>query len=269
MGTFSIAIEDVTSPLVEAKSQADVDAAIAAALAEAGIDGLNPDECVELMTGDLFTSAEGVAVAYSAASDGASVSVSVSGSTVKVCGVSAGEANVTVTATGTPPAAGATISQTVSNVAQISFGVTVALVDLAITLSGPEDMNVVEGMSYTLTATANRAVEMDTMVELVQTDGTAAPADYTVEPITIMAGETAGTTMLMVVEDDVAESAGNMAEMLTLEGRFADDQDSDAMKTNAVMFYLWDAAVPALPIIAQLLLAGFLAIGGYRRYLRR
>ena len=36
-----------------------------------------------------------------------------------------------------------------------------------------------------------------------------------------------------------------------------------------VSLYIWDAAVPALPIIAQLLLAAFLAIGGYRRYLRR
>ena len=41
------------------------------------------------------------------------------------------------------------------------------------------------------------------------------------------------------------------------------------MQTNSVSFYLWDAAVPALPVIAQLLLAAFLAIGGYRRYLRR
>ena len=34
-------------------------------------------------------------------------------------------------------------------------------------------------------AMANRAVEMDTMVELVPPDGTASPADYSVEPITI------------------------------------------------------------------------------------
>ena len=63
--------------------------------------------------------------------------------------------------------------------------------------------------------------------------------------------------------DEMAENADNMSEMLTLEGRVG------AMKTNALSFYLWDAAVPALPIIAQLLLAAFLAIGGYRRYLRR
>ena len=132
-----------------------------------------------------------------------------------------------------------------------------------ITLSGPEDMNLVEGMSYEITATANGPVTEDTMVELVQTDGTASPSDYEVESITIMAGETMGSTMLMVSDDEMMESADNMAEMLTLEGRVG------AMKTNALSFYLWDAAVPALPIIAQLLLAAFLAIGGCRRYLRR
>ena len=135
----------------------------------------------------------------------------------------------------------------------------VELADLMITLSGPEDINIAEGMSGMVTATANRAVTEDTMVELIQTEGTASPADFTAEPITIMAGEMTGTTMVMAVEDDMMEDM----EMLTLEGRVG------AMKTNTVSFNLWDAAVPALPIIAQLLLAAFLAIGGYRRYLRR
>ncbi len=91
------------------------------------------------------------------------------------------------------------------------------------------------------------------------TGGTASPADYTAEPITIMAGETMGTTMVTAVEDDTAEEA----EMLTLQGRIGGEM------TNSVELTIWDAAVPALPVIAQLLLAAFLAIGGYRRYLRR
>ena len=37
----------------------------------------------------------------------------------------------------------------------------------------------------------------------------------------------------------------------------------------SVSLTVWDAAVPALPIIAQLLLAGLLGAGGYRRYRRR
>ena len=42
-----------------------------------------------------------------------------------------------------------------------------------------------------------------------------------------------------------------------------------ARSRATVTLYLWDVAVPALPLIAQLLLGLFLAIGGYRRYLRR
>jgi hypothetical protein len=119
-------------------------------------------------------------------------------------------------------------------------------------------------MEYTITAKANRAVEMDTMVELVQTAGTASPADYTVAAISIAAGESMGTTKLMVTEDDMDEHGAGMEESLTLEGRIG------AMKTtNSLMFHLWDAAVPALPLVAQLLLAAFLALGGCRRYLRR
>ena len=99
------------------------------------------------------------------------------------------------------------------------------------------------------------------MVELVLAGGTASPADYSAEPITIPAGQSEGTTMVMATEDGTPE-AGH--ETLTLEGRIG------ALKTtNTVTFNIWDAAVPALPVIAQLPLAAFLAIGGYRRYRRR
>ncbi len=135
------------------------------------------------------------------------------------------------------------------------------------TLSGPDDMNAVEGMEYTITAEASSAVPMETTVEIMRdrAASTADDDDYTVENITIMAGETMGTTMLMVTEDDMPDGGtdDNMSESLVLFGMVGN------MQTNDVKFYLWDAAVPALPVIAQLLLAAFLAIGGYRRYLRR
>ena len=75
------------------------------------------------------------------------------------------------------------------------------------TLSGPMDMNIVEGQSYELTATANQAVHMDTEVMLVR-DRAASDAgddDYTVGSITIAAGATSGTTMLMVTADDMPD----------------------------------------------------------------
>ena len=135
----------------------------------------------------------------------------------------------------------------------------------AFTLSGPEDMNLVEGKSYMLTVTADPAVQMDTEVMIMRdrSMSDADDADFTAEPVMIMAGETMGTTMLMVTEDGMDDAGHAMPEMLVVFGMV------DGMETNSLTFYTWDMAVPALPLIAQLLLAAFLAIGGYRRYLRR
>ena len=69
--------------------------------------------------------------------------------------------------------------------------------------------------------------------------------------------------MLTAVDDGMTENADNTAEMLTLEGRVVD------IKTNSLSCCLWDAAVPVLTGLAQLLLAVFLAASGYRRCLRR
>ena len=133
------------------------------------------------------------------------------------------------------------------------------------TLSGPDDMNLVEGESYELTVTADPAVQMETTIMIMRdrSMSDADDADYTVEPVVIMAGESTGTTMLMVTEDSMDDAGSGMPEMLVVFGMV------DGMETNSLTFYTWDMAVPALPLIAQLLLAAFLAIGGYRRYLRR
>ena len=146
--------------------------------------------------------------------------------------------------------------------------------DMEITVElSSEDMNIVEGdmdaangtkAAAMLTATASSAVQVDTTVVIMR-DGTSSAGmdDFTADPITITAGETVGTTMVMAVEDNMPDSGAGMPEMLVLYGSV------DGMNTNMVSFYIWDMAVPALPLIAQLLLAAFLAIGGYRRYLRR
>ena len=266
-GASMLTIVDATTPLVYAKPQAELDAAVEAAKdAAMGADGMFTDgEMIKFMGSALFGAAQGTMVIYWAKSSDVTVATAVvSDDEITVTAMGKGDAMITVEASASTPA-GVTINkQTEADRASIEIPVSVALEALAITLKGPDaGMNLVEGMSYTLTANANRAVGMDTMVELVQTDGTAAPADYKVEPITIPAGGSMGTTTLMVEDDGMMENEGNMAEMLTLEGRVG------TMKTNSLMFYLWDAAVPALPIIAQLLLAAFLALGGYRRYLRR
>ena len=267
-GVSTLTIEDDTAKLVWAKTDDEVNAAVTAAkTAGVGADDMfTAGEMVKIMGSALFGAGEGVTLSYSAkTSDPKVVDYSVSNGEVTVTAMGKGDAMITITAHASMPA-GVTINkQTDPGEASIDIPFEVGLEALTIELEGPDaGMNLVEGMEYTITAKANRAVEMDTMVELVQTDGTASPADYEVESITIMMGESMGTTKLMVKDDGMMENEGDMTEMLTLEGRIG------AMKTtNSLMFYLWDAAVPALPVIAQLLLAALMALGGYRRYLRR
>ncbi len=257
--TFSLPIEDATTPLVLVKDGAND--AVEAAL---GADPLNAGRTIEIGTGDLFVwDDDAVAVAFSVDVDGAAVSAFAGDDAVTLVTEGAGEAQVTVTATATPRGGSLTVTQDRANVARLTFPVTVELAALAITLTGPDDVNLVEGMSYAVTAEANRAVTEDTVVELTPTAGTASPADYEVEPITIAAGEVSGSTMLLVVEDGEADSGAGSPETLTLTGRVG------SMTTNALTFHLWDAAVPALPVVAQLLLAALLGLGGYRRYRRR
>ena len=132
------------------------------------------------------------------------------------------------------------------------------------TLSGPMDMNLVEGQDYELTVTADPAVQVDTEVMIMRDGSSSADdADFMVESVMLAAGEAMGTTMLMVTDDGMDDSGHGMPEMLTIYGM------ANGQSTNSLTFNIWDAAVPALPIIAQLLLAVFLAIGGYRRYLRQ
>ena len=137
--------------------------------------------------------------------------------------------------------------------------------EITYTLSGPDDMNLVEGEEYELTVMAEPAVLMDTEVMVMRdrANSDADEDDYTVDPIMIMAGETSVSAMLMVEDDGPGDAGHGDPEELTLYGMVGN------MQTNSVSFYLWDAAVPALPVIAQLLLAAFLAVGGYRRYYRR
>ena len=255
-----LTITDETTPLLTAVTNEEleemVDAARMASAAGDGNDLWTPGEMFNLDGDDLFDSDSAVQVA--ATSSSGAVGVSTQGSMVMLEAMEVGTATVTITGT---VLSSFTSSQTVDNIASVEFDLEVEQLPLAITLSGPDDMNLAEGRRAMVTATANRAVTADTRVELNLVDGSGSPADYSVEPIMIMSGQTTGTTMLMATEDGMEEAM----ETLTFEGTFG----SGMKTTNQVTFNIWDAAVPALPIIAQLLLAAFLAVGGYRRYLRR
>ena len=268
-GVLSLMIMDGTQKLVYAKTQEEVEAAIYAAKnAGAGDDmTFTEGEMLEVMGNALFSSAEGVTLSYTAESDHDHVAmVSVSGGMVMVtAGDEPGMAHITVTAHASMSSGVKILDQTDPGMASVMFPVEVGLEALSIMLTGPEDPNVAEGgMGAMVTATANRAVTEDVTVNLMRdrSMSTAGDADYTAEAITIAAGEMMGSTMVMAVEDNMAEDMEELVLYGMTEGMAGE-------VTGEVHLHLWDAAVPALPVIAQLLLAAFLAVGGYRRYRRR
>ena len=269
-GVSMLTIEEGTTKLVSPKTDEEIQAVIYPAK-EAGMGAdmmFNPGETIVVAPASaLFNAAEGVTLSYSAMSDNEDVAtVMVSGSTVTVTAedMAGVMGHITITAHASMPSAAKGLPQTDPREASIIFPVEVGLEALSIMLSRPEDMNLAEGMSAMVTATANRAVTADVTINLMRdrSMSSADDMDFTAEAITIEAGMMSGTTMVMAVEDNMMEDM----EELVLYGMAADNAGE---VTGEVMFYIWDAAVPALPIIAQLLLAAFLAIGGYRRYRRR
>ncbi|MDE0002001.1 MAG: hypothetical protein OXQ29_04855 [Rhodospirillaceae bacterium] len=242
----------------------------------AGDGGLNPGEMVEIMTDELFDVMEGYTASYSVSVEGDQVSASASGSMVTINALKAGTAHVTITGTATMGSSSLMPSQTVSNVASLTFPVEVVDKPLMITLEMPDTVmgdrgDVVEGSSHDINVMANRMVtEEEGSVEvMIMADRSASDArageDYTVGNATIMAGYDSATATLDVMEDNMPDAGtdDNMGEALVLYGTYG-----DGMETNDLMFTIWDAAVPALPLIAQILLALFLALGGARLYRR-
>ena len=272
-GTFTIALVDSTMKQVEPKPQDEAYPAIMTAMEEAaGDDGLNPGESFSVMTSDLFTVAEGYTAAYGASVEGSGVSVSASGDSIIVEAKSAtdGAAKVTVTATAKMAASSFIPSQTVSNIAEITFPVTVVDKKLVVMLEMPDGVmngNIVEGSSYDINVVANRAVSEDTevMISRDRAGSDAGDDDFSVGSATIMAGDYSATAELMVTEDNMPDGGAedSMGEVLVLFGTVNGEQ------TNALTFTIWDKAVPALPIIGQLVLALFLMAGGARLYRRR
>ena len=134
---------------------------------------------------------------------------------------------------------------------------------VAYTLSGPPDTNLVEGRSYELKVTADATVSRDAAFT-VRRDPAASDAgddDFTLEPssIVIAAGATEGTATLTVADDGEDEHSEALVLLVTAAG---------GNDVGSLAFTLWDASVPMLPFVAQLLLAALLALGGYRRFRR-
>ena len=272
----AITITDGTMKLVWAKTQDEVETAVYdAKMAGMGDDEMfTSGEMIEVMGSALFNAAEGVTLSYSAeSSDAAVASTSASNGSVTVTAAGEGDAMITITAHASMPSGVMRNPQSDPREASITFPVEVGLEALSFTLTGPDDMNIVEGgMAHAngtmgaamLTVTANRAVGMDTEVMVMRDRAlsTAMDSDYMPVPtmVTIEMGEMMGSVEITATEDNMAEDMEELV-LYAMVG--------DMMVEGQVKLYIWDAAVPALPIIAQLLLAAFLAIGGYRRYRRR
>ena len=210
----------------------------------------------------LYEVADGVTPTYTATSDMPDVLMAgASGTMLTLTPMSAGNAMVMVEA----------IDSASQSIVSVMYDATVAAAGITYMLSGPENMQLVEGGmdhangtpgSAMLTVTASAAVAADTEVMIMRDRGlsTAGDDDYMAEPLMIMAGETMGSTTVTATSDDMAEPMEELVLYAMVDGMEA---------SGNVHLHIWDAAVPAVPVIAQLLLAAFLAIGGYRRYLRR
>ena len=267
-----------TARLVWAKSEQEVAAVIALAMAAGLGDDMTFDagEQIEILGSALFDSAPAVTLSYTAVSSNSDVASAgiIDAITVTVTAVTGGRmADITITATATPPS-GLTINpQTNPREASITFPVEVDIEALVLELVGPTDMNLVEGGSdhangtagrATVTVRANRPVTREVTVTLMadRAMGDATAADFEAAPIVLGAGATAGSTVVTAVDDGTAEDR----EVLVLFGMAADNAGE---VQGEVTLHLWDAAVPALPVIAHLLLAAFLLWVSGRRYLLR
>ena len=266
-GMLSVTLTDTTTLNVEPRSDVEVELAVATARNVAdGADDMwtYGDDDLSIKLGDLFKlPADGFTVTADAASaDEKVVTAQADAGIVTVTAVGMGTTMVTVTAT--TAASGVQISP---NIASVEFEIEVDELTRVYMVSADDMdmMNLVEGGDGAMvTVSTNLPVTENTEVMLMRDGGSSASDDdYMLEPslVTIMAGEMSGSTTVTATEDNMAEDMEMLTLFLVVDGT--------QMTDKSVSFYLWDAAVPALPLVAQLLLAAFLAIGGCRRYLRR
>ena len=252
-GVLSLGIEDGTATKITPAAEGDAYPAIMAAINKgAGDEGLNPEETVTVMTSALFTLADGYTASYGASVEGDSVSVSTSGETVTINALKAGESKITVTGTARMASSSFIPSQSVSNVAEVTFPVMVEDTPLVVTLSA-DPMEIEAGGTTMITATAKRAVtDGDGAVTIDLTvvgDGT-----LDAESITIAMGDMSGSVMLTANESVTVVATG-----------------SGVSGLMQVMVTVTAAPepVPALPLLGQLALMLSLLGGGVWMYRRR
>ena len=256
-GVLSLYIEDETATKITPKaSEADYAALMAVIAAGGGDDGVNPGDTVTLMTSDLFDVMDGYTASYGVSVEGDSASASASGESVAINALMAGEAKITVTGTARMASSSLIPTQTVSNVAELTFPVMVVDTELVVTLSA-DPMEVDEGGTTMITATANRAVTVGDgavaiALAVVPSDGGTLDA----ESIMIAMGAMSGFATLTANESvTVVASGSGVTGLMQVAVTVTDGPAPEP--------------VPALPLIAQLLLGLGLLGGGARHLYRR
>ena len=249
---LSLTIEDATEKKITPKAtDADYAALMAAIAAGGGDDGVNPGDTVTVMTSDLFDLMDGYTASYGVSVEGDSASASASGEAVTINALMAGEAKITVTGTARMASSSLIPTQTVSNVAELTFPVMVVDTELVVTLSA-EPMEIAAGGTTMITATANRYVTAgDGAVEIALTvvgDGT-----LDADSITIAMGDMSGYAMLTANESVTVVATGTGVSGLM----------------QVMVTVTEPEPVPALPLIAQWLLGLGLLGGGARQLFRR
>ena len=151
---LSLYIDDATTKKITPKaSEADYAALMAAIAAGGGDDGVNPGDTVTIMTSDLFDVEPGYTASYGVSVEGDSANASASGEAITINALMAGEAKITVTGTAKMASSSLIPTQTVSNVAELTFPVMVVDTELVVTLSA-EPMEIEAGGTTMITATA-------------------------------------------------------------------------------------------------------------------
>ncbi len=258
-GVLSLYIEDETAKKITPKaSEADYAALMAAIAAGGGDEGVNPGDTVTIMTSDLFDVMDGYTASYGVSVAGDSASASASGESVTINALMAGEAKITVTGTARMASSSLIPTQTVSNVAELTFPVMVVDTELVVTLSA-DPMEIEAGGTTMITATANRAVTIgDGAVAIALAVVPSAGGTLDAESIMIAMGDMSGSATLTANESVTVVATGSGVSGLM-----------QVAVTVTAAPEPEPEPVPALPLIAQWLLGLGLMGGGARQLFRR
>ena len=226
---------------------------------------MNPGDTVTVMTSDLFDVMDGYTASYGVSVEGDSASASASGESVTINALMAGEAKITVTGTARMASSSLIPTQTVSNVAELTFPVMVVDTELVVTLSAGR-MEIEAGGTTVITATANRAVTVgDGAVTVNLAVVPSAGGTLDAESIMIAMGEMSGSATLTANESVTVVASGSgvtglmQVAVTVTDGPVVPEPEPEPEPEP----------VPALPLIAQWLLGLGLMGGGARQLFRR